>query len=180
MRRFPFAAAVLAVILPAGCTSQLPTLPDDSAFASPAAHQTGMQASHHAAPPALPIRGRCEMAIQPAEPVSPGVIKQLDVGTCHISHLGRSTMVSDKIINLGAGTQNADVAITAANGDMLHASGSGTNTMVAPGKITFRVELAITGGTGRFSDASGMIVSEGEADLATARAQLTMAGTIRY
>jgi hypothetical protein len=180
MRRVHFAGAALAMILPAACTSQLPTVQDDSAFATQLAHQAGMQASHHAATPARPIRGTCELAIQPAEPVSPGVIRQLDVGTCQISHLGRSMMVSDKIINLGAGTQSADVALTAANGDVLHASGNGTNTMVAPGKFAFRVELTITGGTGRFSDASGMIVSEGVAELATARAQVTMTGTIRY
>jgi acyl-coenzyme A thioesterase PaaI-like protein len=179
MRRFHFAGAALAMILPAACTSQLPTVPDESALVSPAAEQIVMQASHQASP-ARPIRGTCELAIQPAEPVSPGVIRQRDVGTCQISHLGRSTMVSDKIINLGAGTQSADVALTAANGDMLHASGSGTNTMVAPGKFAFRVELTITGGTGRFSDASGMIVSEGVAELATTRAQVTMAGIIRY
>jgi acyl-coenzyme A thioesterase PaaI-like protein len=180
MRRFHFAGAALAMILSAACTSELPTVPDESALVSPAAEHIVMQASHHAAPPARPIRGTCELDIQPAEPVSPGVIRQLDVGTCQISHLGRSTMVSDKVIALMAGTQNADVALTAANGDMLHASGSGTNTMVAPGKFAFRVELTITGGTGRFSDASGMIVSEGVAELATATAQVTMAGTIRY
>jgi hypothetical protein len=180
MRRVHFAGAALATILLAGCNSQLPTLPDDSAFGTQIAPRAGVQASRHVVPPALPIRGACELAIQPAEPVSPGVIKQLDVGTCHISHLGRSTMVSDKIINLMTGTQTADVALTAANGDMIHASGKGTNTMVEPGKIAFRVELTITGGTGRFSDASGMIVSQGVAELATAKAQLTMAGTIRF
>jgi hypothetical protein len=180
MRRSPFAGAALAMILLAGCGSQLPTLPDDSAVVTLAAHQNGILASHDAVPPALPIRGTCELAIQPAEPVSPGVIKQRDVGTCHLSHLGLSAMVSDKIINVMAGTQYAQVALTAANGDVLQASGSGTNAMVAPGKFAFQVELNITGGTGRFSDASGVILSEGVADLATGTAQLTMAGTVRY
>lgn len=171
MRCFPIVATALGMILPAGCGAELPTIPGAEDF--------GAQASHQAAP-AVPIRGTCELAIQPAEFVSPGVIRLVDVGTCRISHLGRSTMVSDKIINLEAGTQTAGMAITAANGDKLFASGSGTNTMVAPGRAVFRVELTITGGTGRFTDASGTMVSEGTADLANAQSQLTMAGTIRY
>jgi hypothetical protein len=63
---------------------------------------------------------------------------------------------------------------------MLYASGSGTNSMTAPGQVAFRVELAFTGGTGRFSDVTGKVVSEGVADLANAQAHLTMAGTIQY
>jgi hypothetical protein len=180
MRRLPETRPVLALLLLAGCSAELPTMAHEGALGAQAAFPVGLQASHRGARPAVPIRGRCEMEAQPAEPVSPGVISQLDVGTCHISHLGMSTMTSDKLINLAAGTQTADVVFTAANGDMLYASGNGTNTMTAPGQVAFRVELTLAGGTGRFSDATGLVVSEGVAILAEAKAYLTMAGTIRY
>lgn len=178
MRRSTSAGLGLAMIL-GGCSADLPTDPTHDVLSA----QTsvfGAQAHQHAAPPALPIHGTCELEIQPAQPVGPGIIRQLDVGTCRISHLGRSTLVSDKLINLVAGTQSADMAITAANGDLLYASGMGTNTLVAPGQVEFRVELTIAGGTGRFAGASGTVVSEGTADLANARSRLSMAGTIRY
>jgi hypothetical protein len=171
---------VLAILLVAGCSAELPTIADDGAFRVQTSHQVELQASHHDARPAVPIRGTCETEIQPAEPVGPGVIRQLDVGTCRISHLGMSTLVSDKLINLVEGTQTADANFTAANGDMLYATGSGTNSMTAPGQVAFRVELTFTGGTGRFSNATGMVVSEGVANLAKAEAHLTIAGTIRY
>jgi hypothetical protein len=180
MRRLLNPRPGLAVLLVAGCSAGLPTTPDDGAFGAQTGHPVELQANHNGAQPAVPIRGSCELAIQPAEPVSPGVIRQLDVGTCRISHLGMSTMVSDKLIYLAEGTQTAEVVFTAASGDMLYASGSGTNSMTAPGQVAFRVELTFTGGTGRFSDATGMVVSEGVADLANAQAHLTMAGTIQY
>jgi hypothetical protein len=178
MRRIIPAGLGLAMIL-AGCSGELPTDPIDSAFGAQAG-QPALQANLQAARPPVPIRGTCELAYEPAQPVGPGVVRQIDVGTCHISHLGKSTLVSDKIINFIAGTQTADLAITAANGDMLYASGNGTNSMVAPGQVAFRVELTITGGTGRFSGATGTVVGEGTADLANAQSKLAMAGTIRY
>jgi hypothetical protein len=180
MRRVLTPHAGLAMILLAGCTADLPTVQNDAALGGRSGHRVELPASQHDARPEVPILGECETEIQPAEVVGPGLIRLIDVGTCRISHLGLSTMFSDKIINLAAGTQTAQITLTAASGDLLHASGSGTNSTVVPGQAAFRVELTITGGTGRFSDATGMIVSEGVAYLAEARAQLSMAGTIRY
>jgi hypothetical protein len=180
MRRILNPRPGLALLLLAGCSAGLPTIPDAGESGAETSHPVELPASQNGAQPAVPVRGSCELAIQPPEPVGPGVIRQLDVGTCRISHLGMSTMVSDKLINLAQGTQTADVIFTAANGDMLYASGNGTNSMTAPGQVSFRVELTFTGGTGRFSDATGMMVSVGVADLANAQAHLTMAGTIEY
>jgi hypothetical protein len=180
MRRFLDPRPVLALLLLAGCSSQLPTIANDGASGAQSSSPEELQASQHEARPEVPIRGTCETEIQPAEPVSPGVIRQLDVGTCRLSHLGVSSLVSDKLINLAEGTQTAAVVFTAANGDLLHARGSGTNSMTAPGQVAFRVELTFAGGTGRFTDATGLVVSEGVADLAKGQAHLTMAGALRF
>jgi hypothetical protein len=170
MRHVPLAGLALAVFL-SGCDTGSPLSLDpvtETLFGPHAAHQ------------AVPLRGACELAIQPPEFIGPGVIRQLDVGHCQLTHLGRTRLVSDKVINFTTGTQTTEVTLTAANGDLLHASGAGTNQMIAPGRVAFRVELDFTGGTGRFAGASGEAVSEGEADVVNAVARLTMSGSITY
>lgn len=174
MRRVPLAGLALTVFL-AGCDTGSPLSLDpgsETLFARSAART--------AQRPAVPLRGDCELAIQPAEVIGPGVVRQLDVGFCRLTHLGRTHVVSDKVINFATGTQTTEVTLTAANGDVLLASGAGTNQMVAPGRVVFRVELDFTGGTGRFAGASGEAVSEGEADVVNAAARLTMSGSITY
>jgi hypothetical protein len=85
-----------------------------------------------------PFRGSCELVIQPPEPISPGVVRQIDIGDCRMSHLGRATFISDKIINFVAGTQTIEGTYIAANGDLLYANGSGTSQLVAPGRVAFQ------------------------------------------
>ena len=105
----------LAMLLLAGCSSSLPTIPDDGAFTAVINPQVEQQASRFGAGPAVPIHGACDTAIQPATPVGPGVIRQIDVGMCRVSHLGSSSFVSDKLINLATGTQTAEALIAAAS-----------------------------------------------------------------
>lgn len=128
----------------------------------------------------VPFRATCELAIQPPTPVGPGLIHQLDIGTCHATHLGRATLVSDKVINVGAATQTLSVTFTAANGDVLRGSGTGTNSMIAPGRVAFTATATFAGGTGRFAQASGEATITGEADLAAGRSRMTAEGTIHY
>jgi hypothetical protein len=82
----------------------------------------------------VPFTGaRCELAIQPATPIGPGVVRQLDIGECRFTHLGLTQYLSDKIIDFAAGTQALQITYTAANGDQLYATGNGTNQLVHPG-----------------------------------------------
>jgi hypothetical protein len=163
MRRLSVSGLVLILAMPA-CSSDDPTDPLTRSYA--------MQET--------PFEARCQLAIQPAQPISPGVVRQLDVGECIASHLGKSTLVSDKIIDFAAGTQTTTVTFTAANGDALRGTGTGRNALVAPGRVAFTAQLTFTGGTGRFADASGSAVIVGEADLVNARSALTMSGAIKY
>jgi hypothetical protein len=132
------------------------------------------------AQPDRPITGECKMQIQPPTVVSPGVIRQIDSGECQVSHLGRTTLVSDKVINLAAGTQTTNITLTAANGDELRASGTGTSGMVAPGVVRFTANTTVTGGTGRFADASGSWTINGHAYLTEARSEMGLQGVISY
>jgi hypothetical protein len=127
-----------------------------------------------------PFKAECNLRIQPPTVVSPGVIAQVDTGNCVASHIGASTLVSDKVINLIAGTQTLQLAFTAANGDVLRASGTGTNAMVAPGIVNFTADVTFTGGTGRFANAAGRATIRGQANLAEARSAMVTEGFILY
>ena len=127
-----------------------------------------------------PFRADCQMQIQAPTVLSPGVISQVDAGACQVTHLGKSTLVSDKVINLAAGTQTLQLSFTAANGDVLRASGTGTNAMVAPGIVQFTATVTFAGGTGRFAGASGNATINGQANLAQARSAMVMEGEVSY
>lgn len=127
-----------------------------------------------------PFTARCEMAIQPGEVVGPGLIHQLDIGECQATHLGRATLVSDKVINVVAGTQTLEATFAAANGDVLRASGNGTSAMIAPGRVAFNASITFTGGTGRYENATGGATITGEADLVNGRSRMTATGSLSW
>jgi hypothetical protein len=162
MRRF-FTGTILLPLMLSACADS-PTAPPALQFAMAA----------------TPFRGECELVIQPSEPISPGVVRQIDIGDCTTSHLGRATFISDKIINFVAGTQTIQGTYTAANGDLLYANGGGTSQMVAPGRVAFQGTVTFEGGTGRFANASGTASITGEADLVNGLSSFTTTGTISY
>lgn len=128
----------------------------------------------------VPFSVRCEMQIQPPTPVGPGLLHQVDTGTCHGTHIGRAQITSDKIIDVVNGTQTLDITFVAANGDELRGTGAGTNSPVGPGLVAFTATLTFTGGTGRFADASGQATITGQADLAAGRSHMTTIGAIEF
>jgi uncharacterized Zn-binding protein involved in type VI secretion len=162
MRRYSAGPILLGLLL-MGCADS-PTVPPTPQFAMTD----------------TPFRGSCELVIQPPEPISPGVVRQIDIGDCRISHLGRATFISDKVINFAAGTQTIQGTYIAANGDLLYANGSGTSQLLASGRVAFQGVVTFEGGTGRFSSASGTATITGEADPVNARSSFTTTGTIRY
>lgn len=127
-----------------------------------------------------PFVGSCKLLSEPPQPIGPGVISQVDTGECTISHLGKSTYTSAKVIDFVAGTQTFQGMYVAANGDVLNVSGNGTNQLVAPGRVAFTAQMEFQGGTGRFADASGSATIEGEADVVNRRSQFTASGSIAY
>lgn len=135
---------------------------------------------HSAVAQDRPFRATCQMQIQPPTPLGPGLISQVDAGECQALHLGKATLVSDKVINLIAGTQATQITFTAANGDVLRADGTGTNVMVAPGIVQFTANMTFVGGTGRFANASGQATINGRANLAQATSAMVMEGSVTY
>ena len=127
-----------------------------------------------------PIAARCEASFGPAELLAPGVLRQVDTGTCQMSHLGRVEFHSDKVIRLAAGTQTTSATFTAANGDVLRATGTGTNTLARPVLVRFTMNMTFVGGTGRFANASGNALVEGEASLANGTSWLRLDGAVAF
>ena len=88
----------------------------------------------------------------------------LSQATGRISHLGRSTSVAEATFSVVGtlSTVSGTATVTAANGDQLFATFTGSGAVSSPipavgetGDLTLVV--TITGGTGRFSDASGTL-----------------------
>jgi hypothetical protein len=87
-----------------------------------------------------------------------------DGGGCQLSHLGATTLVNSGSIDFtivpahGTGT----FTLTAANGDRLE--GTEENEYLTPdenGHFGFTGVLVVTGGTGRFAGAHGMLTTSG-------------------
>lgn len=129
------------------------------------------------------LSGACETTFDPPTFLRPpAVFSQTDVGTCQLSHLGKSTFYSLKEIDFAAGTQKTtDATFTAANGDILRATGEGVSSPAGPGKINFNATLTFESGTGRFTNASGYVKIEGQADINLRQASLILTeGRIEY
>jgi hypothetical protein len=84
-------------------------------------------------------------------------------------------------INFALGTQTSVAYdFTAANGDVLRSSVSGTNTPSGPGTARISATMKFTGGTGRFANATGEAHAEGVANFVTRSSSVTYDGWISY
>lgn len=77
-------------------------------------------------------------------------------GIGQVSHLGRTRLQGELDVLIGVGTATGTFTYTAANGDTLTGTVSGIIPPPDPqGNDEFDLAVLFTGGTGRFSDASG-------------------------
>ena len=131
-----------------------------------------------------PLVGSCDLSFSPAPPSLPappaGVIRQVDVGTCQLSHLGRTAYTGVLEIDFVAGTQTGTRTLTAANGDQLFMTAVGTSAPSGPGTRSISATLTVTGGTGRFAGARGEVHATGTANLITSTTASEFEGWITY
>jgi hypothetical protein len=72
------------------------------------------------------------------------------------THLGRFTAVSVDVVDAIAATSTGTFTFTAANGDQLFAStAGGENSFIPPNESHVTLVATVSGGTGRFADATG-------------------------
>ena len=96
----------------------------------------------------------------PSADTSACALANSEHGTGHATHLGAITWTSEETVNICAGPDGAEVTgeivITAANGDQLFASYETLAQLdFGANQVRARGEFQITGGTGRFADATG-------------------------
>jgi hypothetical protein len=132
-----------------------------------------------------PAGGSCDTDITVLPPLAgyPANVLRLHIDYgCQLRHLGRTTASVEQIVVFtGPTTATASNTgtYTAANGDQLFASWTGTATINGPA-ITFSGPETIAGGTGRFTNASGSTWVEGTASFVTSTGQFTSVGTVSY
>ena len=172
--RAPFHSVVLLALTLAGCGQAPSAIADAPSLARSAEHGTTRR----------PISGSCELTFSPAPPSvpapPPGILRQVDVGTCQISHLGRSDYRGLLDIDFAAGTQTGSRTFTAANGDQLHSTVVGTSAPSGPTTRSISATFTFTGGTGRFAGARGEAKASATANLATSSTSVVFEGWIEY
>lgn len=95
------------------------------------------------------------------------------------THLGRYSYTADECFDPGTGTFTGDPTFTAANGDQLWGSYEGQVAPTSdPNVITYTETLTISGGSGRFLGASGVLEVVGIANLATGEYSQELSGWI--
>jgi hypothetical protein len=100
-------------------------------------------------------------------------------GTGQATHLGRFTATFNVQVDVRTSTSRGTVSLIAANGDSVFGTLSGNATVV--GTTASIVETVImTGGTGRFIDATGSFILERVLDQATGLSSGSFDGTISY
>jgi len=160
---------VFVAVLALGCTDRTPTTAEVRALALSRAESA-----------ARPISGSCQTSFAPPTFPPPPVIRQVDVGSCSLSHLGKAVLYSVEDIDVVAGTQRSvEFTLTAANGDILRVTTSGTNAPNATG-VEFVATMRFVGGTGRFANATGEAQVTGAASFITNTAGFTVSGWIEY
>lgn len=100
-------------------------------------------------------------------------------GVGNATHLGLFTYHLEAQLFLPTLTANVSATLTAANGDMIFAEGSGQGTPTGtPGIVSIVETYTITGGTGRFAGATGNFTVKRLIDRATFASSGTISGTI--
>jgi hypothetical protein len=132
----------------------------------------------------VPFKGRSENQAISAVPVDPEHVFVTTVGEGHATHLGRFTFVSPHLSGLVDFSIDGIQIITAANGDELHTTLSGNlhPEFDASGHLFLvgDIQGTITGGTGRFSNATGSFTFSIVFDTATAHSFSEIDGFIHY
>jgi hypothetical protein len=126
----------------------------------------------------LPLKGSLQ-AVETYEEDFPTLFVDAS-GSGNATHLGRYTVSYEVEVNIPTGSGLASAQFVAANGDSLFAAeGSGHSTPTEiPNVVTIVEEYTITGGTGRFADATGSFTVERVLDLDTGVTSGTIDGNI--
>ena len=101
-------------------------------------------------------------------------------GTGTATYLGRYTERVTMVINIPTLSSTGAATFTAANGDTLLATVAGQATRTSPTTLSIVEVYTITGGTGRFADATGSFTLRSTVDQITGVSTGTFSGAIDH
>jgi len=134
--------------------------------------------------PAVPFKGAAEEQAISAVPVDPDHVLVTTVGGGNATHLGKFTFISPHLSGLSDFSIDGTQTFTAANGDQLQANIVGNLTPQPDDTghvfLVGDVQGTITGGTGRFANASGSFTFSIVFDTQTLHSTASIDGTIRF
>ena len=141
-----------------------------------------------AASAAADLPFRAQLSGTTVDSISGGMIRITATNEGIATHLGRTEMVAVAIVTPSssactggaagaAATFTITTTLTAANGDMLLLSGSGTACLAA-GHSLGSATYTVNGGTGRFSDATGTITQTFDHNLIAHTETVSLEGTL--
>jgi hypothetical protein len=125
-----------------------------------------------------PFKGKVD-AVETGTVVGPTRFLVRDGGGT-ATHLGKYTERITMQINLPTRHSMGAATFTAANGDTLTATVEGQATPASPGMLSIVEVYSITGGTGRFADATGSFTLHSTANQATGVSSGTFSGAIDH
>jgi hypothetical protein len=141
-------------------------------------------AAKPALPPAVPFIGSADEQPISAVPVDADHVFVTTVGAGKATHLGNFTFVSPHLSGLSDFSIDGTQTITTASGDLLETRLIGNLSPVVDetGHVFLVGDIngTITGGTGRFENASGEFTFSIVFDTETFHSTSTIAGEIRY
>lgn len=186
-RAFVFSIFYLGLLM-AGCSYDEGPVPSDAEPLNGKDEAVLKGAKKHAVPFKSTFTCGGE-EITPGEP--DGLIHQMVYGSGKATHLGKTgLLIPDEGIDMSnfplCSTTDVEVILTAANGDELwfsYASEFDLTPMLEdpPGIVFVRDAMGtIEGGTGRFENATGYLVYEGDWDISTGTGICTFNGEILY
>lgn len=127
----------------------------------------------------VPFKGEYSTTNQPL--AGPPLVKQKVIGIGEATSLGNSMFTAFAAVNVAAPPPfqvSGTATFIAADGSEFYTEFTGTNTPKGDGTASISLTHRITGGTGRFKDASGTISANGYTILAEARGVISYEGTI--
>jgi hypothetical protein len=154
MKRFFSILSTLAVLFLVSCQKEVSIA--DNHLATADNHLA--TAENAQAEQGIPFKGFYTTTAQRLQP--PPIIQERITGTGQATYLGQSTFVATVTVNLTTAPPFAvsgTAVFTAANGDQFYTHFAGTSTPNADGTSTGVLHHTVTGGTGRFENATGNI-----------------------
>ncbi len=110
----------------------------------------------------------------------PPLLRQVITGVGRSSHLGEGTFVAQATLNVITNQISGTAYFTAANMDIFYTNFSGTGIPNPDGTRTVVVNHTISGGTGRFLNATGNLIGYTIGNPAVPAGLITYEGTIKY